>query len=416
MLQEIEEVSSTTKKLKINIPSEVIKSETDSVYNHIRATSKIPGFRPGKVPQEILKKKFAKNVEAEVIEKIVPKFYMDAIKEANIEPVTYPNIDGKLELVADQPLSFTVTVEVKPKIENLNYEGITLKEKTFTIEEKEIEKSINFLRENKALYSVTDEALQESDMAIIDCEASVEELSYKELPFVLGSSEMPKEFSDALTGKKQGDTAEVKIKFEDDHPNKTIAGKEITFHITIKEAKKKNLPPIDDELAKEAECNTLDELKSKISENLGKRKESQINLDHKKEILDELVKRHDFEIPKSMLQGEIDALVEKAKDDAMRKGETVKSDEELKKEFDTMAKENVKSVIILETIGKKENVEVSDEDTEEAMKEIAMRNNLNLEELTRLYAVREGSMDALKSRLFADKVLEFILEKSTLQK
>jgi len=416
MLQEIEEVSSTTKKLKINIPSDVIKSETESVYSHIKATTKVPGFRPGKVPQEILRKKFGKNVEAEVIEKIVPKFYMDALKEANLEPVTYPDIDGKLQLVADQPLSFTVTVEVKPKIENLNYEGITLKEQTYTIEEDDVDKSINFLRENKALYTVTEEALQEHDMAVVDCEASVEELSYKGFPFVLGSSEMPKEFSDALMGKKQGDREEIKIQFEDDNPNKTIAGKEITFQVTIKEGKKKNLPPIDDELAKEADCSTLDELKSKIRENLGKRKESQINLDHKKAILDELVKRHDFEVPKSMLNGEINSLVEKAKEDAMRKGEEVRSDEELTKEFETTAKENVKSVIILETIGKNENIEVSDKDTEEAMQEIAMRNNLNLDELTRLYAVREGSMDALKSRLFADKVLEFILEKSTIQK
>ena len=115
------------------------------------------------------------------------------------------------------------------------------------------------------------------------------------------------------------------------------------------------------------------------------------------------------------MQGEIESLIDHAKQDAMRKGREVRPDEELRKEFELTAKDNVKSVLLLEAIGKRENIKVNDDDVKEAIKEIAERNNLKPEEVTRLYTVREGSMDALKSRLFADKVLDMILGKSIIQ-
>jgi len=416
----VEEVTATKRRLKITIPADVITAEIRSVYDKIRVTTKIPGFRPGKAPQSILEKRFGKNVEAEVMEKIVPQYYMSAIKEAKLEPVTYPNIEEQIALKPGEPFSFAVTVEVKPEMGDINFDGIALKKKSYTVGDDEIEKSLSMLQENKALFSVSEDSLKEGDMSVLDSEAYIDDklednLSYKEYPLLIGSEEMPKDFSDALIGKKKGDSVEVKIPFESDHPNKSIAGKEVVFKVEVKETKKKNLPPIDDELAKEAECETLDELKGKIRENLGNRKESQINLEYKKDILDDLLKRHAFDVPDSMVNGEIESLIQQEKENANRTGAEVKSDEELKTEFIEKAKSNVKSVILLETIGKKENIEVSDADTKSAIEEIAVRNNLNVEEVTKLYAVREGSMDALKSRLFADKVLELILEKANIE-
>jgi trigger factor len=421
MLQEIEELSPTKRKLTINVPTEVIKSETDSAYNEIRANAKIPGFRQGKVPHSILVKKFSKNVEAQIIEKVVPEYYMKAVTEAKIEPVSYPQVDEQMVLKTDQPLSFTVTVEIKPVISDISFDGISLKEKALTIEDHEVEKALNSMREAKALYAVSDEALKEGDMAIIDSEAYIDgelkdELTYKGFPFVLGSNEMPKEFTDALQGKKNGEIAETKLNFEADNPNKTLAGKEVQFKIAVTEVKEKKIPPLDDDFASENDCKTVEELTNKVRDHIGEQKQGMINLDYKKEILDELIKRHDFAVPESMVQGEIESIVEREKQEAMRKGQEVKPDDELKKESESTAKENIKSVILLEAIGKKENIQVTDEDTKKAIDEIAARNNLKPEEVTKLYAVREGSMDALKSRLFADKVLDHILEKATIEK
>jgi trigger factor len=420
MLQEIEEVTPTTRKLTINVPADVIQSETDTIYSQLQATAKIPGFRAGKVPQSILEKKFSKNVETEIIEKIIPRFYMDAVKEAKLEPVSYPNVEDRIVIKPGEPLSFTVTVEIKPEIEDINYEGIVLKEKTAEVEDAEIDKAIESLRESKALYSATEDALEENDMAIINSDAFIDgepkdEFSHKEYPFVIGSEEMPKEFSTELKGKKKGDEVEIKIKFDEDMPNDTLKGKELLCKVTITDGKKKNLPPLDDEFAESAECKTMEELKKKIHDGLKDRKDSQINLEYKKEIINELLKRHDFDVPASMVKGEIESLIEQAKQDAMRRNEPLKSDEELAKELETTAKENIRSVLILEAVGKKDNIEANDDDVKKAMEEIASRNNLKTEELMKLYAAREGSLDAMKSRLFADKVMDFILEKSTIE-
>ncbi|MBI4848143.1 MAG: trigger factor [Nitrospirae bacterium] len=421
MLNKVEALSPTTKRLQINIPPDVIKSETDSVYSKLRTTTRIPGFRPGKVPQAILEKRFSKNVEAEVIEKIVPRYYLEALKEANLEPVSYPNIDDKIEIVPGQPLSFSVTVEVKPEIGDIKYEGIVLREKAVIIEEEDVEKTLKLMQESKALFTVTEEALNEDDMAIIDCNAFVDgnelkEMSYKEYPMLLGPDAMPREFVSALIGKKKGDTVEAKITMEQDNPNKAIAGKEVLFKINITEAKKKNVPPLDDEFAKEAECGSLDELKNRVRENLSARKKSQINLEYKKDILNELINKHAFDIPDSMLHGEIESLIYQAKQNAERKGEAITTpEEELKRQYEVTAKENVKGVLLLEAIGRQAHIEVSDADVKEAVGEIAARNGLKPEEVMRLYSMREGSMDAMKSRLFADKVLEFILGKATIE-
>lgn len=423
MLQEIEELTPTTRKLTINVPADVIQSESNTIYNQLQVTAKIPGFRAGKVPQSILEKKFSKNVETEIIEKIVPRFYMEAVKEANIEPVNYPNVEDKIFIKPGEPLSFTVTVEIKPEIKEINYEGIVLKGKTSEVEDSEVDKAIESLREGKALYSATEDALEESDMAIINSDAFIDgepknEFSHKDYPLVIGSKEMPEEFSTALKGKKKGDEVEVKIKFDEDMPNDALKGKTLLCKVKITDGKKKNLPPLDNEFAESIEdagCKTIEELKKKMHDSLKDRKDSQTNLEYKQEIINELLKRHDFDVPDSMVKGEIDSLVDQTKEDAMRRNETLKSDEELAKELKTTAKDNIRSVLILETVGKKDNIEVTDDDVKKAMEEIASRNNLKIEELMKLYGAREGSLDAMKSRLFADKVMDFILEKSTIE-
>ncbi len=419
MLQEIEELTPTKKKIKVNIPGDVIKAKLESAYDKLRSTAKIPGFRQGKVPHAILKKKFGKSVEAEVIEQVVPEYYTKAIMEAKLEPVGYPNIEGGIELTTDQPLSFTLTVDVKPEIKELKYENISLKKKTFKVEDEEVDKALKSLQESKVLFSVSEEGIKEGDLAIINGDAYIdgehkEELSYKEFPFMHGTSSMPEEFSKGIFGRKKGEELEVKLNFEDDYPNKTVAGKEVIFKVKLVETKKKNIPPLDDEFAREFESDSMDALRKRVLEDLERRKESEINLAYKKEILNKLTGDHDFEVPEPMLRDEIEAFIAQLKESAAKRNESVKPDEQLRKDYEPTARENVKSVILLEAIGKKENVEVSDKDVKEAIDEIAVRHNLKTEEVTKLYSVREGSLDALKSRLFGDKVLESLLEKAVI--
>ncbi len=420
MLKEIEETTPTTRKLKIDIPSSVIEEEIAAVYVKLGATAKIPGFRAGKVPKSILEKKFGKDVEAQVLEKVVPLFYSNAVKEANIFPITYPEIDGKLAIEENQSVSFTATVEIKPELTDLNYESIEIKKRPFSVEVSELDAAMKALQESRTVLKVTKTPLKEGDVAVIDCDAliddkEVEELKSKDYPFIIGSQAMPKEFSDALSGKKKGENFEVSISFESDLPNKTIAGKEVLFKVSVTETKEKILPDMDDEFAKGFNCGGIDELREKISENIRERKQTQTNNEYKKEIVEKLISSHEVEIPASMINNEIKYQIEEAEQEAMRNGKAVEPEEKLRVKIQPAAIRNVKEMLVLDAIGKKEKIEVSDDDIKQAVEEIAAQHDIKSEDVKKLYITKEGSMDGLKHRLYSGKVMDFVLSKAVIK-
>jgi trigger factor len=422
MLQEVEETTPTIRKLKINIPSAAIEEEFANAYSKLRARAKLPGFRAGKVPQAILEKKFGKDIEKEVVERIVPEYYLKAVKEAQIFPVTYPSIEDKIEIVRHQPLSFTAKVEIKPEIKDLNYDGIALKEKTFTVEEDEVQTAINVFQARRAVLKVSENPIKEDDVAVIDCDAfvdgkKVDELSLKDYPLMLGTPQkMPQEFSDSIKGKKTGESFDANITFDKDYPDKTVADKEVNFKIKVNEVKERVLPPLDDEFAKGFDCKNMEDLNNKLREGIENKKKNQIDSEYKQELMDTLTNSHDFEVPASMVSRELEFLVDEEKQNGLKKGEAVKSDEELRKSLGETAAKNVKGMLIVEEIGKKEKIEITEDEVNKTIDVIAGQHNLQPEEIKKVYIMRDGSLDGLKNRLFTDKVMDFTLSKANIEK
>jgi trigger factor len=428
MLKHVEETSPTTRKLIIDIPSSIIEEEISNAYNRLRGSAKVSGFRVGKVPQAILEKKFGKDIEAKVLEKVVPEYYSRAVEEAGIFPVSFPSIEGNLQLAKTQsgtgnyhPLSFSATMEIKPEIKDLSYENISLKEQSYTVEDHEVETALSGLQESRAFLQATEKPLKEGDMAVIDCDAfidkqEVSELRSRDYPFILGSPGMPKDFSDALAGKKKADSLEIPVQFSPDMANKTVAGKKVFFQVTIKETKEKILPHFDAEFSKGFQCSDMEELRGKIKENIDKQKKKKRDDEYKKGLVDHLVGTHTFEVPRSMVLKELESLIEDLKQDSMMKGQQTKSDEELRREYESAARKNVRTMLILDTIGKKEKIEVTEDDMNQAVKEVAAQHNIEPEEVKKLYIAKEGSLDGLKHRLYSGKVLDFLLSRAVIEK
>jgi trigger factor len=426
MLKQVEETSPTTRKLSIDIPSSVIDKEVSGAYADLRVNAKIPGFRVGKAPLSILERKYAKDIEARVLEKIIPDFYSRAVTEARIVPISFPEIDGKLELVKNdsgngqyQTLSFTALVEIKPEIKDLQYDGIALKEKTFSVDESEVENSINTLRESRAVLKVSEGNPKEGDMAVIDCDAFIDdreisELKSKDYPFILGSDALPREFSEALIDKKKGDEFEIKVTFDNEIPNKTLAGKEVLFKVAVKEMKERVLPETDDEFAKGFDYKNMEELREKVSENLHKQKQTQIDNDYKKELVDHLIGKYDQEVPKSLLMKELEHQVDEAKQLAMSRGMQVKPDDELRMEYEAIALKNVKAMLIIDSIAAMEKIEANEDDIKHAVDEIAVQHDIKSEDVKKLYIAREGSLEGLKHRLQSGKVMDMLLSRAVI--
>ncbi|MEK7197202.1 MAG: trigger factor, partial [Nitrospirota bacterium] len=315
MLKTVEDISSTKKRLKIEIPTEDIEKKIKDTLEKVRQKAKIPGFRPGKTPMNIIEKHFGKSAEAEAIEKIIPEFYEKALKEAGIVPVTQPALDGGINFQRNSPLSLALTVEIMPRIENLDYKNLAVKDIPVTVTDSDIETSLKRLQEGKATYELADKETEEEDLITVDYEIKHDDqtMSAKDQVLKIGVEGLPKEISESLKGKKAGDVVEVETQFPEDFHVKALAGKKAVVKNAVKAVKKKNLPAMDDELAKDMGFENMESLRTGIKEEIESAKKNQVMKVQRDEILEKLVNAHDFDVPDAMLEKELSAMLAELK-------------------------------------------------------------------------------------------------------
>jgi trigger factor len=233
--------------------------------------AKIPGFRPGKAPKNIVERHYGDEVRSEVTHRLVTESYLRALQEHNLNPVEMPQIDNVSSLAKGLALTFTATVEVRPNIDLQPYDGIEVKEETVTVTDEEVDQTVDRLREMYAQLEVVEgRPLEQNDTAIIDFEGfrdgkPIEGAKAADYMLSLGSNSLIPGFEDQLAGMNRGETREIKVVFPSDYNNRDLAGKDATFTVTLKEIKKKALPELNDEFAKDIGNNTsVAELKEGI--------------------------------------------------------------------------------------------------------------------------------------------------------
>ncbi|MBU4320807.1 MAG: trigger factor [Nitrospinae bacterium] len=411
MLKAVEDLSTTKKRLKIEIPSEAIEKKIKNSLEKARQKAKTPGFRPGKTPMNIIEKHFGKSAEAEALEEIIPEFYDSALKEAAIVPVTRPEIEGGVNFERNNPLSLSFTLEIRPKIENLKYEGIKTKDIPVTVSDEEVENALKRLQEGKATYEIADKEIEAGDLLTIDYEMKYDNqtTTAKDQVFVVGFTGLPKEISESLTGKKAGDIVEVEAQFPQDFHANAIAGKKVLIKNTVKAVKKKILPAIDAELAKDLGFENLDALKAGAREGIEKAKKEHTQKIQKNAILESLTGSHNFDIPESMLEGELTAMVH-----ALKKSD--KDEAALRDELKPDAIKNVRAMILLSIIGEKEGVNVTDEELKEKILDLSQQLAMTPESLIKIYAQRDGSLEGLRNNIHEQKVLDLLLSRAVIEK
>lgn len=433
MIQAIEDISSTKKRIKIEIPSNVIEKEINDYLETLRQKTKIPGFRQGKAPLYLIQKRFGKNVETEVLEKVIPEYYLKALKEADIMPVTMPVFEDKLEYKKDNPLNITLTVEVMPKIENLDYSDLRVRDIPLTVEGSEIEEHLKRLQQYRAIYETMEKDIEKDDLVsfdYVDCEIVGEEIlpSVKEKVLKMGKELLPMDIEEKMIGKKKGDTIEFMNTLSEVFGIKELAGKTVKTKLLIKEVKKKILPEIDDEFAKDLGFGSLSELKEKIKENIYKTKKEHATKIQKAEILQKIIESHNFDVPETLLANELEALLiqegvisteEKIKENENLKpknGEESKGDlKDRTEELREKAIRNVRASILIDAIGKKEGITVTEEEIKDRINFIAERLSSRPEDIMKFYSVKDGSLEDLRRIIYQEKVLDALLSKASFE-
>ncbi len=439
MLKSVEEINTTKKRVSIEIPADVIEREISGSLERLKQQVRIPGFRPGKAPTNLIEKRFGKDVEAEVLEKLVPEYFGTALKEAALEPIAMPVLEEKLEFRRNSPLNLTFLVEVVPKIENLDYQNISAKDIPFTVEDSDVEDLIKRFQNQKAVYEVAEKNVEMDDLVSFEhvgSEINGEEAgpSVKELISKMDKEIFPHDIMEKVLGKQKGDIVEFNVAFDESKP-KELAGKTADIKVSISEVKKKKLPGIDDEFAKDLGFENMSDLREKLKEKIYTAKKQQIQKIQKAEIINKMLESYNFDVPETLLDRELQALsmqqsVSDAQDDtalvesvsdiiettAGEKTEGKEETEDPQVKLKHKAVKNVQASIIIDTIGRKEGVIVTDKEVDEGMALLAKRLSATPEAVKSFYMYKQGSLDEFKHSIFEEKVMDLLLSKARIEK
>lgn len=439
MLKAVEDISATKKRLRIEIPSEVIEGEIKTSLDQLRREAKIPGFRPGKAPVTLIEKRFGKEIEGQVLERLIPEQLGHAIKEAGLKPIAMPTLDEEFKFDRHNPISLSVIVEVVPPIEGIDYENITVKDFPVEVEESDVESTLNRLLEEKAVYETVDREIDKDDLVsfeYVDSEIEAGEPvpNVKEIVSKMGNEMFPPDLMEKVIGKKKGDIVEFVESF-DENRSRELDGRTIKIKVAVSEVKKKVRPEPDDEFAKDLGFENITELKEKLKERISGAKKVRVKKLQKSQILSKLLEKADFEAPESLVQREMEILAMQKSADSAEDAESAASDAgddldaavtegiaEKKKVEDPVEKlkqdaiRNVRASLIVETLGHKEGVSVTDQEVQERISLMAKRFSATPEAVRQFYEYQHGSLDGLRQSIFEDKVMDILLSKAVVEK
>lgn len=419
---EVEDLSSVEKKLNVTVSSRTVTKEIKALYKNLSANASVSGFRRGSVPRSVLMARYGETVQNDVAASIVESTYPYALREKSLIPVANPKFDMESSNILEgKDFSYSITFEINPEVDVDGYKGMEIKKAdTAAVTEADIEGGLKRLQESHVEFKEVDRPAANGDIVVLDFEAKRKNKPIKgwkaeDFQIIIGEMTPLPGFDEAVEGVSSGETKEATLKFPDDYSDADLAGKEGLFSITLKSVKEKLIPPLDDELAKDFDCENLGKLKEKVRGEIEKAREKDDRERVKIEILDKLIEAHPFDVPDSMVTRYhsviMNNIVESMRAGMIDPADKDLSTDEFKKKYRREAARRVKEDIILDSIAAKERVEVSKEETEAAVRHLAESRNVSFDALMGRIE-REGSLEIIKDGLKHGKVFDIIIAAS----
>ena len=414
----VETISPVKRALVVEVEADVVGKEFASAYAELSRSVKIAGFRQGKAPLPLLEKRYHQEIADDVVRRLVPHFYEEAVKEAGLAPVQLPTID-QLTIGKDAPLSFRATVEVRPPVALQPYQDLPVVRRPVVVTDADVTAAVDALRQRHAQLEVCadDHAVAEGDYAVIDFEGTVDGQPLADsgakgyLVHVGGHAILP-ELETALIGRRKGERFETSVSFPPDHHAARFAGRLVVFHVAVIDVKRQVLPPLDDEFAKDLGADTLDALRAKIRAELERRRRDEQQAEEKRALLTVLLDRHQVELPPSLVRREADLVRERIARHldaagAMAGGPGIEP-EALDREAVSAAEERVKGDLLLEAIAEREGLTVGPEEIDQEVERLAKEARSNVQEVRRLLAGESGAFTGLRATLLREKTLDWL--------
>jgi trigger factor len=422
------------REIELEIPAENVQKATDKVACDLARVARIPGFRPGKAPVTLVRRRFAEDIEGEVVQSLVPEYLEKALDDKKLVPVTRPEVD-KVEFKEGEPLKFRAVFEVLPEFELGEYKNLEIKVPEVEVGDAQVDKAVEELRERAASFvPVEGRAAQDGDYVQIKLAGTPtnggEPIEAESILCHIGAEETLGAFTENLRGTSAGDKREFASTYPDDYPDPKLAGKSYDYNVEVLGIKGKKLPELNDEFAKDqAELRgqkpdqadaitTLGDLRKKIRESLDAAKEHEKEVQAREKILAELVKRHDFPVPEALIEGQMDTRLERVVRSLAAQGVDPRQVNldwvSLRRNQRDAAVNDVKAELLLDRIASAEKIDSSDEEVE---KEIATMAEHSGESATALRArlTKQGALDSMKSKLRSNKTIEWLYRNSRIE-
>ena len=415
-------------KLEITVEAEKFEEAIKKVYFKSAKYFNIPGFRKGKAPMQIVEKYYGKEIFFEdAFNEVAGEAMEEAVKENKLEVVSRPDIDV-IQIEKGKDLIFTAIMQTKPEAELGKYKGIEIKKIEYNVSDEDIEHELGHMQEHNArIVSVEDRPVESGDITVIDFEGFVDGKAFEggkaeghELE--IGSNTFIPGFEDQIIGMKVDEEKEIQVKFPEEYFSKELAGKDATFKVKVHEIKKKELPKLDDEFAKDvSEFDTLKELKEDIKKKQQKQNDDKAKYETQEAVIKAVCENVKVEIPSGMIEMEVDNMLQNMEQRLSYQGLKLeqylqmmgKTQEELKKEYEPQAIEGIKSRLALEAVIKAEKIEATEEEVEEKLKEMAKNYGKENDEE---FLKNENVKNYIKEGLASEKAMDFLVTNAKMKK
>lgn len=408
---EVIEKEGLKREVKIEVPKEIVDETYEKFYNQYSKKAKLKGFRPGKVPVKVIRSRFKNEVTADVIDEMVGKYYNEAVKDRKLEPIGDPVV-SQIEVDEGKPLTFTVGIEVMPKIEKVTFENLKLHRPKIEVPDEEVDRVIEQLRKQKSEARSVDRPAEAGDLIIADLEAIdegreviPEPLENQEID--LGNELTVKEFRETLAGVKRDEQRDVPVTYAADYPDEKFAGKTITYRVSIKEVKEQILPTLNDDFARQVGgAETLLELRLNIRTHLGRERENDNRKSEKRQLVDQIVEQNAIDIPEVMLESYFKNVFEDLKQNAEKFDE-----KEVREKYRQAGLNSIRWYLLYHRLSVQESIEVSNEDTENWIKGFSENYQMEIPKAKELLA-KSGRAAEIKDGILEEKILEFLTAKA----
>ena len=413
-------------KIEITVEAKKFEDAIKKVYFQSAKYFNIPGFRKGKAPIQIVEKYYGKEIFYEdAFNEVAPEAMEEAVKEHNLEVVSKPDIDVT-QIEKGKDVIFTAVIQTKPEVELGKYKGIEIKKIEYNVTDKDIEDELKHMQEhNSRLISVEDRPVKKGDTAVIDFEGFVDGKAFdggkgENYDLEIGSNTFIPGFEDQVIGMKKDEVKDVNVKFPEEYFSKDLAGKDATFKVTLHEIKKKELPKLDDEFAKDvSEFDTLADLKKDIKEKQEKANADKQKYETEEAVIKAVCEDMKVEIPSGMIETETENMLKDIENRLSYQGLKLeqyfkmmnKTEEEVKKEYEPQAIDAIKSRLALEAVVKAEKITVEDKEIEEKLEEMAKNYGKTADELKQ----NENVKNYIKSGIEAEKAVDFLVKNAKMK-